>query len=351
MPKRRLHGETQKRRKKPSTQLLKRQASIVRVSSTLKPAPFEHSTHPGREDLEFQEAMREMDVRRSPWSGESTERRKKVESVQFLAGVEEEGQFQQKMAEWGVRPLDGEDKKRAGSRTQNSGAQPPAPGASTGAQSRAEPGTGVPRNYREHQGAGDTGSVLPGKAGEELPIASGGTPQNSKTETPPPEGVKPAGGGEPKAPPGKSGKSSSTTFQLEEEGGDMAALLEKIPFDPEMKFEGGQPPSSDHREPHGNFNSRVLHPEATPDSELDLHGKTLEEAIAMVQNFLLVSHEQRLRSVLIITGKGHNSGEGGPVLKQAVYRWLERNGERFARDFHHAPARLGGEGAIWVTLR
>jgi DNA-nicking Smr family endonuclease len=34
-----------------------------------------------------------------------------------------------------------------------------------------------------------------------------------------------------------------------------------------------------------------------------------------------------------------------------VYRWLELNGKRFARGFTRAPARLGGEGAIWITLR
>ncbi len=342
MPKRRLHGETQKRRKKRSTQLLKRQDTIVRVRSTLKPAPFERSTQPEREDLEFQEAMREMDVRRSPWSGESSERRKKVESVRFLAGVEEEGQFREKMAELGVQPLGKAGKSRAGSRI---GSPVAPPGDAAGAASVAAPRPG------EHQEAGNTGSVLPEKTGEELPLATGETPETQK-----PEGMNPVARGDRRQPAGSSGKSSITTFQMEEEGEDLAALLEEIPFDPEMKFEGSRPPSPDHRASRahsgrGNSYRRALHPEAMPDSELDLHGKTLEEAIAMVQNFLLVSHEQRLRSVLIITGKGRNSGEGGPVLQQAVYRWLERNGSRFARDFHHAPARLGGEGAIWVTLR
>lgn len=88
-----------------------------------------------------------------------------------------------------------------------------------------------------------------------------------------------------------------------------------------------------------------------PDGELDLHGKTQEEAIRMVQNFLLTSHRQKLREVLIITGKGLNSGEGGPVLREAVNNWLERNGGRFAKSFGWAPSRHGGDGAIWVSLR
>ena len=71
----------------------------------------------------------------------------------------------------------------------------------------------------------------------------------------------------------------------------------------------------------------------------------------MVQSFLLTSYHRKLRHVLIITGKGLNSGAAGPVLRDAVTHWMERNGERFARSFSWAPARHGGEGAIWVVLR
>ena len=59
-----------------------------------------------------------------------------------------------------------------------------------------------------------------------------------------------------------------------------------------------------------------------PDQELDLHGKTLEEAIMIVQNFLITCHSQQLQTGLIITGKGLNSGNQGPVLKKGVEHWL-----------------------------
>jgi DNA-nicking Smr family endonuclease len=89
---------------------------------------------------------------------------------------------------------------------------------------------------------------------------------------------------------------------------------------------------------------------ADPDDELDLHGKTQEEAIRMVQNFLLRAKHKRLRAVLIITGRGLNSGEHGPVLRNAVQSWLERNAGTAVRRFAWAPPRLGGDGAIWVEL-
>ena len=88
-----------------------------------------------------------------------------------------------------------------------------------------------------------------------------------------------------------------------------------------------------------------------PDQELDLHGKTLEEAIMIVQNFLITCHSQQLQTGLIITGKGLNSGNHGPVLKKGVEHWLKRNGNFYLRNFHEAPPRFGGSGAIWLNFK
>ncbi len=90
---------------------------------------------------------------------------------------------------------------------------------------------------------------------------------------------------------------------------------------------------------------------SSPDAELDLHGKTREEAIMMVQNFLMTCHSNQFRSALIITGKGQHSGNQGPVLKREVQLWLERNGKQYIIDFHTAPARFGGSGAIWLNIK
>ena len=88
-----------------------------------------------------------------------------------------------------------------------------------------------------------------------------------------------------------------------------------------------------------------------PDQELDLHGKTLEEAIMIVQNFLITCHSQQLQTGLIITGKGLNSGNQGPVLKKGVEHWLKRNGNPYLRNFHESPPRFGGSGAIWLNFK
>ena len=88
-----------------------------------------------------------------------------------------------------------------------------------------------------------------------------------------------------------------------------------------------------------------------PDQELDLHGKTLEEAIMIVQNFLITCHAKQLQTGLIITGKGLNSGNQGPVLKKGVEHWLKRNGNHYLRNFYEAPNRFGGSGAIWLNFK
>ena len=88
-----------------------------------------------------------------------------------------------------------------------------------------------------------------------------------------------------------------------------------------------------------------------PDAELDLHGKTREESIMMVQNFVMTCHANQVRTALIITGKGHHSGNQGPVLKREVQLWLERNGKQYLKDFHTAPGRFGGSGAIWLNIK
>ncbi|MFQ5483017.1 MAG: hypothetical protein ACE5ER_09680, partial [Nitrospinaceae bacterium] len=239
MPRRRLHGETQKRRKKRSTRLLKRKDSIVRVNATLRPAPFERSPNPEREDLEFLEAMREMDVRRSPWSGESSARRRKVETVQFLAGEEEENHFRQSMEGWGVRPLEGRRAKPAGL------GDPPAPPAS---------GDSDPD---------EAGPVLREETREE---AEKGTRKRESTETRT-RTHSSASAGQSAQP-----ESGRTVFRTEGGREEMEAWFRENEFQPEWKFAGVEaqkkPP------PH----SRGISPEAEPDDVLDLHGKTLEEA-------------------------------------------------------------------------
>ena len=147
----------------------------------------------------------------------------------------------------------------------------------------------------------------------------------------------------------KSSLPSGITFEESEQND---ALMEKIfaGLDevPDKEPALGIPPSEySLKKPRTSSADSV----SSPDAELDLHGKTREESIMMVQNFVMTCHANQFRTALIITGKGHHSGNQGPVLKREVQLWLERNGKQYISDFHTAPARFGGSGAIWLNIK
>ncbi|MBN2061276.1 MAG: Smr/MutS family protein [Deltaproteobacteria bacterium] len=87
-------------------------------------------------------------------------------------------------------------------------------------------------------------------------------------------------------------------------------------------------------------------------AHIDLHGLTKKEAEAEVRNFLLSSHRRGLRCVLIVHGRGLNSPDSFPVLKERLPIWLNRGPARkIVLAFASAMPYDGGTGAIYVLLR
>lgn len=311
---------------------------MVRPEATQLPAPFENAPQPAREDLEFHEVMRELDVRPAPWRRESPTRRRHVERVRFLAEDQEQALFEERMEALGVAPLSDAPSPQAEGKVTAPTRDFPEPEALGADSLEAHP-------FGSAQNAEGQPPENPGQTPHQKRMKDH---QASPLERPP------ASSKEPMESGNKESRRERTRFETAEDEASetmaaeiMASLLEESGFDPGLKFAGAEKGQPRQRKKKGRDSSQ----EQAPDGELDLHGKTQEEAIRMVQNFLLVSHRQRLRHVLIITGKGNNSGASGPVLGQAVVHWLERNGERFVRNFIPAPPRLGGDGALWITLR
>jgi DNA-nicking Smr family endonuclease len=87
-------------------------------------------------------------------------------------------------------------------------------------------------------------------------------------------------------------------------------------------------------------------------AHIDLHGLKRDEARVRVEQFL---HDARLHShrcVLIIHGRGLNSKDQIPVLKESVRVWLTRG--RISHSvlcFATARPTDGGAGAVYVLLR
>lgn len=85
------------------------------------------------------------------------------------------------------------------------------------------------------------------------------------------------------------------------------------------------------------------------EAELDLHGKTIEQARVTIADFLLKCQQQDLRCVRIIHGKGHGSFNKQPVLKTHVNHWLRQRDDVLA--FCSCRPADGGSGALYALLR
>jgi DNA-nicking Smr family endonuclease len=85
---------------------------------------------------------------------------------------------------------------------------------------------------------------------------------------------------------------------------------------------------------------------------LDLHGLNRQEAREETIRFVLSSFSERRRCVLIIPGRGLNSVDKEPVLKNNLVSWLMRAPlKRVVLAFASAKPCDGGWGAFYVLLR
>ena len=94
---------------------------------------------------------------------------------------------------------------------------------------------------------------------------------------------------------------------------------------------------------------------------LDLHGKTLDEANQIIENFIRKSYEDKVHKLIIITGKGlHSSNEKDPyvskdlgILKYSIPNFLKNNAElmELISNISEASIEDGGSGAFYISLK
>lgn len=95
-----------------------------------------------------------------------------------------------------------------------------------------------------------------------------------------------------------------------------------------------------------------------PESRIDLHGMTVARAHGVLTTFIQDSHARGLRLVLVITGKGKDKDDGGPIptpkgiLRRQVPMWLAAPPlSAMILQTSEAHIRHGGSGALYVYLR
>jgi DNA-nicking Smr family endonuclease len=88
------------------------------------------------------------------------------------------------------------------------------------------------------------------------------------------------------------------------------------------------------------------------EAHLDLHGQNAEQACCALIEFIRASYMAEKRCLLVVTGRGRNSPDGYPVIKQQVQEWLTKDPlKRVVLAFCTALQRDGGAGAMYVLLR
>lgn len=95
-----------------------------------------------------------------------------------------------------------------------------------------------------------------------------------------------------------------------------------------------------------------------PEARIDLHGMTLAQAGPVLVRFIADSHAKQRRLVLVITGKGKDRDDGGPiptpkgVLRRQVPQWLSMPPlAHKVLQVTAAHMKHGGDGAFYVYLR
>lgn len=95
-----------------------------------------------------------------------------------------------------------------------------------------------------------------------------------------------------------------------------------------------------------------------PEGKIDLHGMTLDRAHPVLTSFVMNAHAQGKRLILVVTGKGKQRDEGGPipvrhgVLRHQVPHWLSMQPMKsVVLQVAQAHVSHGGGGAYYVYLR
>ena len=107
-----------------------------------------------------------------------------------------------------------------------------------------------------------------------------------------------------------------------------------------------------------NFQSEI---KSKKTRSLDLHGKTLDEANQIIENFIRKSYEDKVHKLIIVTGKGlHSNNEKDPyvskdlgILKYSIPNFLKNNAElmELISNISDASVGDGGSGAFYIFLK
>ncbi|WP_319637554.1 Smr/MutS family protein [Roseitranquillus sediminis] len=137
-------------------------------------------------------------------------------------------------------------------------------------------------------------------------------------------------------------------------GASAASTATRLPASQDLAEELRRSPLRMDRKTH----TRMTRGRIEPQSRIDLHGMTLARAHPVLVRFILSAQAKGHRLVLVITGKGRDSRDNGPIperrglLRHQVPEWLWAPPlDSAVQQIAPAHRRHGGSGAYYVWLR
>jgi DNA-nicking Smr family endonuclease len=187
-------------------------------------------------------------------------------------------------------------------------------------------------------------------------------PAGGKGKPPPPEpsfaellyGVKPIDRG-PRSIPELEGTAPQPRAYPPEDDSDVRAHLRALVEGGSARFEisdDGQRIEGKRIDVDAKVFRRLRRGELAPESTCDLHGLSVLDARARLEEFLAKSHARGDRTLLVVHGKGEHSPRGVGVLRGEMAAWLSQGtASVHVAAFATAVPDDGGEGAMYVLLQ
>ena len=94
---------------------------------------------------------------------------------------------------------------------------------------------------------------------------------------------------------------------------------------------------------------------------IDLHGYSLEDANKKIENFIIESYLEKIKKIIVVTGKGlHSQNEKNPyvskdlsILKYSIPEFIKSNQTlvKLINKIEEASIEDGGSGAFYIYLK